>query len=444
METIPEIEIEPNGSLPYKPDDDQLTVAMAEEWEGSKSYFHSAWYVYEIGCWVHWDIQEIKRAIRFFMRKHRQVLPHGVSQARVNAITAMLEDDLFVADRRLIMLQKQSEKYINLRNGLFNLETFKLEPHNPDLYMTTQLDFAYDPTADCPTFKRFLQTSLTDSEGTPDKKMIMLVQEALAYSMTARTDLKASFWLVGQPDSGKSTLIAFIRSLMGSLHSTIDLNQLGSNRFLLSGIVDKRVVTFTEADTNLFIPDALYKAMVGGQDELYVDVKNKDGITFVPSAKFWWAMNSAPRINDRSGATLNRLRIILFDRTVPQEERISNLSDLLAEEKPGVFNWLMLGYRRLVKNGTFTEPVRSEYWREVYRKENDAEGNFSEECLDFSPAMSVQSKDLYRAYKSWCDDNGHRAKNITNVAREWRRLGLEDRRNNGRTLWHGAALKPVL
>jgi len=47
--------------------------------------------------------------------------------------------------------------------------------------------------------------------GKPDGRLETLVLEALAYSMTARTDLKASFWLWGKPDSGKSTFIAFIR-----------------------------------------------------------------------------------------------------------------------------------------------------------------------------------------------------------------------------------------
>lgn len=442
MEAIPDIAVESNGSLPYKPDDDQIATAITDEWNGEKAYFHSAWHVYENGCWVTWDTQEIKRAIRLFMRKHRAVLPQGVSQARVNAITAMLEDDLFVSDRRLIQLQKTTEKYINLQNGLFNLETFKLEPHQRDLMFTSQLDFAYDPNADCPHFRRFLITSLADENGSRDDQMISLTQEAMAYSMTARTDMKASFWLVGKPETGKSTLVGFIRGLMGSLHDTIDLNQLGTNRFLLAGIVGKRVVTFTEADTNVFLPDALYKAMVGGRDEIYVDVKNKSAITFVPTAKFWWAMNGAPRVNDRSGATLNRLRIILFERTIPLQEKIANLDELLAQEKPGVFNWLMYGYQRLVRAGQFTAPIRSERWREVYRKENDTEANFVEQCVDLNSTYSVATQELYYAYKNWCERCGFKPKNITQVAKEWRRLGLEDKGYQGYTKWHGGQLKP--
>jgi len=433
-----------NGELPYKPDDDQLATVIVEKWQGNRAYFHSAWHGYEAGSWRGLDVQEVKVAVRRFLRQHRQILATGVSQSRITSLTNMLEDELFVSDRKLIQLQVENAKYINLQNGLFNLETFELEPHRRDLYFTTQLEFAYDPDAECPNFRKYLNTSLVDESGKTDQDMVALVQEALAYSMTARTDLKASFWLVGVPESGKSTLISFIRALMGSLHGTIDLNQLGDNRFLLSGIVGKRVVTFTEADTNIFIPDALYKAMVGGKDEIYVDVKNKPGIAFVPTAKFWWAMNNAPRMNDRSGATLNRLRIILFTRTFAPHERILYLDELLLKERAGVFNWLMYGYRRLNRAGKFTAPARSEAWRETYRMENDTEATYAQERWEYDPKNSMSTQELYNDYRFWCDSYGYKAKNMNQVAKEWRRLGLTDKGYQGLTRWHGAKLKNVV
>lgn len=431
----------PDGSLPWNADDDHLALKIAEQWQGNFAYFHACWHEYRENCWRKSDSPEIKRAVRLFLREHRKHLPKGVSQGRVNAISAMLEDDLYLSDRRIIEMQEEARHYIPLKNGLYNLKTGKLEDHRRDLHFTNQLNFAYDPAAEWDTWQRYLHTSLVDENGKPDQDMIMLVQEAMAYSMTERTDMKSSFWLVGKPDSGKSVLIALIRSLMGSMHATIDLNQLAQNRFMLAEIVGKRVVTFTEADSSAFIPDALYKAMVGGTDEIYVDVKNKPGIAFVPTAKFWWAMNGAPRFNDRSGATLNRLRVILFDRTVPADQRIGNLSELLDAEKAGIFNWILLGYRRLNLAGSFTSPARSEAWRETYRLENDTEAIFTRQCLDFGNGYKISTRELYNEYKSWCIEYGYKPKNQTQLAKEWRRLGLEDWEHNGNTWWNGAKLK---
>lgn len=427
--------------LRFKPDDDELSLLLAEEWRGLVAYFQSNWRVYENGVWIQRDLHQVRKHVREFLRKHRERLPGGVLQGRINSIAAMLSDDAFVNDRIIIDAQHRGDRYINLQNGLFNLETMEMEPHSPDFYFTSQLDFAYDPEATCPVFKRFLRTSLATEDGLEDDKMMWLAQEALAYSMTARTDLKASFWCVGKPDTGKSTLIGFIRSLMGSLHTTIDLNQLAANRFLLSGLVGKRVATFTEADTNSFLPDALYKAMVGARDEIYADVKNKAAIQFVPIAKFWWAMNGAPRTTDRSGATFNRLLPILFERPIPQNEKDPDLDRKLAAEKPGVFNYLLTGYQRLQKYGAFTMPERSLQWREDYRHENDTEYLFFEECLEKSPDWKLGGAELYGTYNAWCETNNFRPKNLGQIGKEWRRLGLIPSVTHGRNFWAGARFR---
>lgn len=422
-------------------DDDDLALDLAEQWRKQVAYFYNNWYVYERGCWHPRAQQQVKHNIRQFLRDYRK---RGVkvAQQRINALVQMLESDVFVADRDLIAQADACRKYINLTNGLYNLETHELEPHNPDLHFTTQLAFPYDEQAECPNFDRFLRTSLVLPDGETDWRMIDLVKEALAYSMTARTDLKASFWLVGKPDSGKSTMIGLLRALMGSLHRTIDLNQLGVNRFLLSEIVGKRVVTFTEASVGSFLPDALYKAIVGGADEIYADVKNRPGITFVPEAKFWWAMNDAPRTTDRSGAVMNRLRVIVFNHSIPQDKRDPALLPKMERELSGIFNDLVSAYRRLCRAGDFTRPAQSEAWREQYRMENDTEAVYIRERCEVAPGHWVFGEPLYKDYKNWCEEFGYKPRNITQAAREWRRLGFQDMGYQGRTRWHGLMLKP--
>lgn len=429
--------------LPYNPDDDQLATWIARTWNKKAAYFRSNWFVYENGVWIERDRRQLRTRIRRELATQRVVLPKGVSQGRINAIASMLEDDLYIPDQKISETELEFADYINLRNGMFNLNTFELEPHRPEMYLTSQLDFDYDPDAECPQFRKFLQTSITDDRGLPDMDMIMLLTEFMAYSMTARTDMKASAWLVGVPDSGKSTIVTFMRNLMGNLHTTIDLGQLATNRFLLAGIVGKRVVTFTEADGTAFLPDALYKALVGGKDEIYVDVKNKDGIAFVPICKIIWSMNGAPRINDRSGATFNRLKVILFDKTIPKDKQIGDLDAILNREKAGAFNYLMQAYSRLKSAQAFTRSERSTRWLEQYQRENDTEWVYCSERLTYDPNSKITGQDLYSDYRYWCEESGFKPKNITQVAKEWRRLGLRDTRSNAGTFWHGAKLKGI-
>lgn len=428
-----------------KPDDDELARTIAERWQIVR-FLHNQWHKYEGGSWVSKAPQQMQVELRALLREFRfqvQSLEINISQTRVTKISQMLQGDLWVEDKEYNALQRIQEHYINLRNGLYDLASHKLIDHDPALMFTTQLDFDYDPDAKCPTWMRYLETSLVKADDTPDEQTIMLLQEAIAYSMTARTDMKASFWLVGKPDSGKSTLVAFIGSLMGSLHTTLDLTQLGANRFLLSGIIGKRVVTFTEASENSVLPDALYKALVGGTDQIYADVKNRPGIAFKPIAKLWWAMNGAPRMTDRSGATLNRLKVILFDKSIPPHQQIGNLYDRLVEERPGIFNWLMDGYIRLLEKGRFTSSDRSESWREGYRVENDTELTFINECCERDREQFVQAEVLYRTYKRWCEDGGFRPKNMNQAAKDWERLGFHRTTVNGVRRWHGLRIIPT-
>ena len=405
--------------MPPNPDDDHIALHIAPQWQECFGYIHRMWHQYDNGCWQTRDPEEMRRAVRIILRGMRQ-FGVKVRQGRINQILQMLQDDLFVTDRAMNATIAEKEKYINLQNGLFNLETFELEPHRPELLFTSQMSFAYDPAAYSDVFTDYLtKTMVLPDTHKPDQSLINLVCEALAYSLTARTDLKASFWLYGVPDSGKSTLLRLIANLMGDLHTTIDLNQLAENKFMLSRIAGKRVATFSEADSNSMIPDGIYKAMVGGKDEIWADVKGKESISFIPEAKFWWAMNKQPRVNDRSGALLNRLYIIPLNRSIPVKERISNLDDLLMAERPGIFNWLMTAYRRLLKQGHFTRCKQSEAMREQLGSDNDTELAFVEECAELHASYRITSRELYNAYKDWCDSSGFKAKNIKQIRQEW-------------------------
>lgn len=420
-------------------DDDRLTTMLEKNWEGNIGFFRNLWHQYELGVWDDREPQEIRRVIRVFLRTFRSK-EVKVSQAQVSSIEAMARDAIGVPDRILNEVQKEQKMYVPLANGVFNLETWQLEPHRKDLYFTYRLNFNYDEDADCPTFRHYLATSLVKTDGTPDSKLKDFLGEALAYSMTARTDLKASFWLLGKPDSGKSTFIAFIRELMGRLHVSIDMEQMGRNQFMLSSLIGKRVATCTEADAGAMLSDGLYKAISGGSDAIWTDVKNKDGISFIPEVKLWWAMNNAPRTRDRSDAIFNRLKIVPFNRSVPKSERDPQLLQKLLAERSGIFTELMWDYKRLVRRGNFEIPDQSKEALETYRQRNDVELTFLMECVKKDPNGRMQTSELYAAYKAWCSDNGFKSKQINEVGQDWERLGLIVKKSNGLNFWCGAEL----
>lgn len=446
-DNTPNLEYEPDSTplsaqSEVKWDDDRLSTVLEKEWDGFIAYFRNLWRQYEVGVWSDRNPEEIRRIIRVFLRKFRQRGGLKITQGQISSLEAVVKDALYMPDRKLIQIQKEQRIYIPLRNGLYNLETGKLEPHQKELYFTYQLDFDYDEDATCPTFRRYLSSSLVTPDGAPDNQLVDFVRAALAYSMTARTDLKASFWLLGKPDAGKSTFIAFIREFLGALHVSVDMGQMGTNQFMLSSLIGKRVATCTEAEAGAMISDGLYKALSGGSDAIWVDVKNKEGISFIPEAKLWWAMNNAPRTRDRSDAIFNRLKIIPFNRSVPKAERDPQLLQKLLAEKSGIFTDLMWAYKRLLNNGGFEIPDQCATTLETYRLQNDTERTFRDECLVKDPNGRIQATELYNAYKDWCVENGFRPKQRNEVSQDWERLGLIAKKSTGGlNYWFGFTLK---
>jgi putative DNA primase/helicase len=417
---------EPQQQARYKLDDDILALELAPKVKPYLSHFYSEWRGYENGVWRTRHASELRRYIRAELREYRQ-FGLKVNQRQITSLVSMLEDELYIPDSEINDVRAERAKYVNLRNGLYNLETGEMEPHRRDLYFTSQLSFDFDIQAACP-------------DGTLDRELLRLVKQALGYSMTARTDLKASFWLVGERDSGKSTFISVIKGIMGDLHTTVDLGQLKDNRFLLAPIVGKRVVTFTEASEGSMLDDAKYKTLTGGTDEISADVKNKDPIVFRPECKVWWAMNGMPRIADRSGATTRRISIIPFNRSIPQSERILDLERRLMAERPGIFNEAMEAYARVRNTGCFDSCEQSNDQMRQYIQENDTEATFIEQAADIHPSYKVSGSELYSAYSDWCSANGFNKKNSNQVSKDWRRLGFERRTSNG-AFWHGLKLR---
>lgn len=404
----------------FIPDEDTLSVMMVQQWEGRFAYFYGQWHEYCNGYWVKRESQEMKREVRAFLRTMRG---RGISKVTKNLIGTIFEladMDCYVPDR----VVNNAPGYVNLRDGLFNLETFEMEEHRQDLYLTWQLDYEYDEAGDCPHFMRYIKSSLLNEKGETDWQLLKLFQEALGYSMTEDTSMKASFWIVGPKDSGKSTLMAFLKRMMGDMHGTVDLNEIRTNRYLIATLAGKRVITCTEADANGVLPDAIFKAIVGGSDEIQADVKYRDPITFVPVCKVWWAMNDTPRILDKSGAVHRRIFAIPFNRSIPISERDPHLLEKLMAERGAIFWWAMGGLRRLYNAGDFTRADQSEQFREKYQRRSDIELMFLEECGYRLPESKTPAGKMQTAYAYWRKINGYGTKSAANARADFERLGL--------------------
>lgn len=418
-------------STDYKPTDDEIGDMLIEKWDGNTRFFFGQWYQFSDGVWLPVDsVKAIWEQLKEL--KHRGIRP---SANKVASIEKYLQAYLNVDDDQI----DNRHDYINLRNGLFNIKTEQLLPHERDFFMTSQLPFDYDPDADCPTFRKFLNEAFTkpNSDET-DWDLQLLVMEAMGYSLTSNTDFRMSFWLVGHSGTGKSVFINVLQELAGNSHTSIDLDQMTNTPYQIADIAGKRLVTFTEPRTNSVLADNHYKRLVS-QDTIMARQIFGKPFRFVPICKVWGAMNDLPRVIDRSDAIFNRIIILPMNHVVPDHKKDRQLINKLRGELSGIFNMALIGLRRLRHARKFTPVSQSDDARAEYKKENDYEATFVEDWCRVHEDAKIAGQTLYDAYAAWCRRNGAQSKSSTRVARDWQRLGFIRVRSNG-TWYHGVDL----
>lgn len=429
-----------DGAINKPFDEDSIAEELVPRLRGKLAYFRGEWWEYSGGYHKHREIEETRLVVRQILRQEYRKRNVRVSNRLVTSIEATLREELIITADHLKQVEKDSIHYLNVQNGLVNLKTGKLEAHRPEMYFTAQCPFPLDDR-DTPHWTRLLNTSLVKDDGTPDYQQHQLLQEIMGYCLTGRTEQRKSFWLIGETGSGKSTISETILQLMGDYAFATNLNELGTNRFITSEYPGRRVVICNEMDDRAVLPSDVYKSLVGSEETMRAEAKGKPGFNFVNRAKLLWVGNDAPQILDRSGATFDRIIVIHFKRTIPEDKRDTMLKEKLLHEYPGILQWALYGLQRLDRAGHFTNAEASTLWKKKVQYRSDMERVFLDEMYIRDMNSWVTSSSLYQNLKDWTFDNtGGKPKNSQRIKKEWERLGLVEGRNSQGVIWYG--LKP--
>lgn len=402
---------------------DEIGDLLRDKWKGNVAFFFGQWHCYQAGVWIPHDT--LNADVWHTLKQCKPAIKPTRSIA--NSIKDYLEAMCAVHSSQI----DKGHQYINLINGLYNLNTHQLGEHQPGLFLTSQLPFAYDKQATCETWLNYLHQVLVTPDGTPDNQLIKLVQEAFGYSLTASTRFEKMFWLHGEAATGKTTMLRILTALLGTGSLEFDFGRLKRESHQLANIAGKRVLTCSEAPAGSQIEDHLIKKIASGEKivarRLYQESEEHQSI-----AKIWWAMNGLPANGDRSNAIYRRLVLIPFNRPIPAEQRNPDLINDLMNELPGIFNWAIEGLKRLDESGKFTTAQQVNQSVEEYEIENHPERAFlqDEEWIVQENNETVLASNLYLAFKEWCSRYGYSCGTRTAVGREWARLGLSKQRTS--------------
>lgn len=291
-----------------------------------------------------------------------------------------------------------------MSNGVLNLRTRTLQPHDPRLFTTTALPFAYDAAAGAPqAWLAFLRDQWPD-----DVESVELLQEFFGYVLSGDRSLQKILLIIGPPRSGKGTIFKVLGDMVGAANTCSPSMDKLPERFGMEPLVDKKLATFPDVNldgrtsqkalANVLLP-------IVGQDQQTFDRKYKPAYTGTLGVQMAMAANELPGILSNSGALSCKFLVLETPESFLGREDTKLIGKLLAE-LPAILNWSLDGLARLQKRGAFVQPESSRELFEDLAALNSPIGEFIDEHCVVGPGEAVDTMELYNLWKYWCVQQG--------------------------------------
>jgi putative DNA primase/helicase len=314
---------------------------------------------------------------------------------------------------------------INLLNGTFEISPrgTKLRPFDSSDFNTYQLSFEYNPQSKAPLFEAYLNKVL------PDKERQRVLAEYLGFvfikhGSNALKEEKALI-LYGTGANGKSVFFEIVTAMFGRQNvSNYSLQSLTEEKgFYRAKIANKLVNYASEISGKL--EASLFKNMVSGEP-VEACLKYGQPFTMTDYAKFIFNCNELPKDVEHTNAYFRRFLIIPFDVTIPEHEQDKSLhAKIIDAELSGVFNWVLEGLKRLLKQKRFSNCIAAQQAVEKYKIESNSVQMFLNEN-EYKGSQSIYKliKELYPEYRAFCNEDGMTPFKKQNFINQLKGLGL--------------------
>jgi P4 family phage/plasmid primase-like protien len=398
---------------------------LRDRWiEGNRYHAHGLgeWRQYEAGIWPTVSETSVKARISDVIETAK---PEGIKPTAsiLASVTELTRIKVFVPDERW----DADPDILVCRNGSLRISTGELAEHQPGHYATSAVPYEYDPNARPVIWDYFLRNTIPAAAN--------FLQEFAGYALTTEMAHELAVWLFGPPGSGKSTFIAGLAAMLGHRAGILGLADLERSRFTLADLPGKTLVVASEQPSSYLASTNTLNAIISGEP-IQVERKYRDPFTVIPRAKVCWAMNELPRVADANSGLFRRVKVVTFPALV-ENERDPKIKRAIETEGAGILNWALEGLRRLKERGHFEVPAGVEDATKQFRETNDVPALFIDDQCVRGTDSEVPAAKLYREYKYWCEENGHRPQSSTRVAADWQRLGFERKRTMSGTVYQG-------
>lgn len=228
--------------------------------------------------------------------------------------------------------------------------------------------------------------------------MIDFLHLLLGYSITGDVGAQVLPFLHGQGKNGKSVLLDVMIQILGDYADAappgflMDRGAFSEHSTELTELHGRRLIVCSELKPNDRFDEARVRLLTGG-DKIKARRMRQDYFSFTPTHKLWLLGNHRPEVSTGGFAFWRRIRLLPFERIVPDERKIDNLAvELVEDEGPGILHWLTEGASRyLATRDTLAGPDRVRIRRPLPLRprqcdqETDGESEAGEATLSQAP-----------------------------------------------------------
>jgi putative DNA primase/helicase len=293
---------------------------------------------------------------------------------------------------------------LNCNNGVVDLRTGALTPHDSSQLFTYCVPVDYDPSADYVPWVEFLHNV------TPGPEVVDYLQTAVGYSITGDTREECLFYIHGPTRSGKGTFTETLLTLLPKPlgvqadFSTFTTDRKGDTQnFDLAPLKPARFIVASESNKYDTLNEAKIKTATGG-DWIRCAFKHRDHFEYRPQFKIWLISNHPVKGDVDDDAFWGRIRVIEFPNSfLGKEDKTLKKRMKDPDNLRGVLRWAVDGARQWYAQAHGLETPQAVIdATQARRTALDYIQQWIDECCKVAPGSWTSNDVLRRSYNDWC------------------------------------------
>jgi P4 family phage/plasmid primase-like protien len=295
---------------------------------------------------------------------------------------------------------------LNVKNGVLNLRTGELLPHDPALRMTQLADVAYDPAARSELWDRFIREVTSD-----DDEKAEFLQQVFGLALTGDVSDEVLVCHNGGGCNGKSTALEAVGKMLGDYAAVAPPGMFAARKFdahptEIAGLRGKRFVTAVEQEANRALRESLIKQLTGG-DTIRTRGMREDFWEMRPTWHIHMAYNVAPRLTGTDDGIKRRLVVVPWNASFKGAPDPTIKERLTGEaERAAILNWCLAGLRKRLAAGKLIVPEVCRIKTDEYLDDEDVIGRFLSERTEGDDDGVIELREMLRAFRAWMEADG--------------------------------------